>query len=107
MYFGKNPFIDRHISDSIIERVFCLKNIHPYDLRWHRDEEDRSIYVIDGVDWKLQLENELPIDLKMHKTYFISKMVFHRIIMGNTDLKILIGTKGLTLPTEWDIMVSQ
>ena len=77
-----NPYID---NDDI--RTFS-KSVDEMELIWHRDKEDRKITVLEGIDWKLQMDNELPVSLEVGKTYFIKKLFYHRVLKGTTDLKI-------------------
>ena len=55
---------------------------------WHMDREDRYVTVKSGSNWKLQMDNELPVLLEMKKVYFIPKFTYHRIIKGSTKLII-------------------
>lgn len=50
---------------------------------WHRDKEDREIEVIGQTDWKIQLDNELPVSLS-NNYIFIPKYKWHRLIKGTT-----------------------
>lgn len=59
-------------------------------LIWHRDVEDREILIKSGEDWKLQLDNQLPIKLIKGESYRIPKMVYHRVIKGQDDLLVEI-----------------
>ena len=52
-----NPYID---NDDI--RTFS-ESVDEMELIWHRDREDRKITIIEGRDWKLQMDNELPVSL--------------------------------------------
>lgn len=63
------------------------------DLVWHRDHDDRLIKVLEGNDWQLQYDNELPFVMEEGKTYLINKNVFHRILKGNSNLIIEITEK--------------
>ncbi len=60
------------------------------DLVWHRDKYYREITILEGNDWQLQLDNELPVTLEKGKIYQIPAMEFHRVIKGEGDLKIKI-----------------
>jgi hypothetical protein len=53
---------------------------------WHRDEEDRSIEVLEGNGWQIQFENTLPYLLKNGQTFDIEKYTYHRLIKGKDDL---------------------
>jgi quercetin dioxygenase-like cupin family protein len=83
-----NPYTDIK-TDNYIIREFN-ENVDPIELLWHRDLEDRMITVLEGDGWYFQRENELPIELKEGVSIFISNMEWHRIIKGNTTLKIKI-----------------
>jgi hypothetical protein len=83
------PYKDVLIEDVVI-REFD-ENIDPIELKWHRDSEDRLIEAVGDTDWKFQLENKLPIEMK--REIFIPKGVWHRIIKGTRSVKIKIIKK--------------
>lgn len=56
------------------------------ELVWHRDKEDRIIEATHPTDWKVQIDDELPVPLD--KEIFIPKEVFHRVIKGSGNLII-------------------
>ena len=56
------------------------------ELVWHRDENDRIVKVISGVNWKFQFDNELPMTMVVGKSFKIPKMTYHRIIKGEGRL---------------------
>jgi hypothetical protein len=58
---------------------------------WHRDLKNRSVKLIKGSGWKIQLENSLPSDFE---EITIPKLVWHRVIKGSEDLVVEIK--------EWD-----
>ena len=66
------------------------ENIHENELKWHRDEKDRRVKILECNGWMLQLDNELPVELKEGKEYFIPKEMFHRTIKGKGKLVIEI-----------------
>lgn len=78
-----------NIGKYKFRRVFT-ENVETDELIWHRDREDRKVYVESGNDWMLQIDNELPQVLQEGQTYFIPKMTYHRVIKGTGDLKIII-----------------
>jgi hypothetical protein len=78
-----------NIGKYKFRRVFT-ENVETDELIWHRDREDRKVYVESGNDWMLQIDNELPQVLQEGQTYFIPKMTYHRVIKGTGDLKIVI-----------------
>lgn len=81
----KLPFNEEKLSDNTFIRTF-YQDVDSGDLYWHRDFEDRIIEPLEENDWKFQLDNELPIDIKGE--IFIPKGIYHRIIKGSGNLKI-------------------
>ena len=61
---------DSDISQDTLVRKF-IDSIDPIELKWHRDDEDRTIVSINETDWMIQLENRLPQDL--NSPVFISR----------------------------------
>ena len=78
-----------YIDNSNI-RTFS-KDVNAMDLIWHMDDEDRNIEVLEGKGWKFQRDDELPLDLKEGSRIFIPRHQVHRVIKGETDLKIQIN----------------
>ena len=58
------------------------------DLKWHTDEFDREIYSLSETDWKIQLDNELPILL--NSKINIPANTWHRLIKGTGKLNLEI-----------------
>ena len=67
------------------------KDVDPMELVWHQDKEDREIEVLEGKGWKDQLDNKLPFELVKGDRIFITEGRIHRILKGETDLKIKIN----------------
>ena len=84
-----NPYTDIEVTDNYIIREFN-ENIDPIEMLWHRDLEDRTITVLEGNDWCFQKDNEIPVELREGVRILIPKLEWHRIIKGNTTLKIKI-----------------
>ena len=80
------PYTDTEDKEGKIRRLLAC--VEPEDLVWHRDEEDRTITVIEGQGWQLQYNGWIPILLEEGKQYHIPKQLYHRLIVGATDLKI-------------------
>ncbi len=74
---GNNQYIREFSSD-----------VDTHELEWHIDREDRTIEVIENVNWQVQLDNNLPQLLK--ETIFIPKETYHRVIKGEGNLKVRI-----------------
>jgi hypothetical protein len=87
----KLPFKETIQNDYRV-RTF-LENVEFSDLKWHTDEQDRIVIPLHETDWKIQLDNELPITMIKGKKYFIPEGIYHRVIKGNGDLKVKIFFK--------------
>lgn len=83
------PYKDTLIDNELV-REFD-ENIDPIELMWHRDQEDRIIESVEKTDWKFQLENNLPVEIK--ETIFIPRGVWHRVIKGTGSIKVKIIKK--------------
>jgi quercetin dioxygenase-like cupin family protein len=82
------PFSQENIDGKLL-RTFS-SNVDEEELKWHYDLCDREVLVLEGQDWELQIDNELPKKLKPSEKYFIPKGVYHRVIKGTGDLVVLI-----------------
>ena len=79
-----NPYKD--INNT---RTFS-KDVLTEELVWHRDKEDRTVTILEGVGWKFQKDNELPIHLNVGDEVAIKAFEYHLINKGKTDLKLEI-----------------
>ena len=78
------------LKGDILIREFS-KDVKSDELSWHRDREDREVYVKSGKGWQLQIENKVPFTLCEGETYYIPKNTYHRIIKGATRLVVEIN----------------
>ena len=78
-----NPYTNIYNSDGSFTRVFD-DNVDESELVWHRDTRDRIIEVVQNTGWKIQFDNELPVDINSVKE--IPRMVYHRLIKGEGNL---------------------
>ena len=62
------PYIIRTFSETVDEN----------DLIWHRDRTNRTLRILSGTDWKLQLDDKLPETLATGGEYFILKDTYHK-----------------------------
>jgi len=62
------------------------------ELKWHMDDEDRTVEATHETNWMLQLENKLPVSLD--KPIFIEKHQWHRLIKGKGHLTVKIIKHG-------------
>jgi quercetin dioxygenase-like cupin family protein len=83
------PYTNIEVTDRFTIREFN-EDVDPIELLWHRDIQDRTVTVLEGEGWYFQRDNELPIELKEEVCIFIPKYEWHRVIKGNTVLKVKI-----------------
>ena len=83
------PFEQKDVSNEIKIRTFS-SNTDIGEFTWHRDREDRLVEVLEGENWQVQLDNELPVELKKGSKIYIPEGVYHRVIKGSGDLKVKI-----------------
>ena len=81
------PFEEITGTDKRI-RIFKFDTVSE-ELKWHRDEDDRYVELIEESDWQFQFDDDLPI--KFPKRLIIPRMMWHRVIKGEGDLKIAIS----------------
>jgi len=82
------PFKQEIVGETKI-RTFN-DNVDDEELKWHRDRKDRIVEILKNNNWSLQMDNELPIKLIVGEKYFIPEGVYHRVIKGNSNLKVKI-----------------
>lgn len=80
------------ISNKSRIRVF-LESVNDDELKWHVDQEDRIVKILESNNWFLQMDNQLPKELISGQTYEIPKETYHRVIKGNGNLKVEITFK--------------
>ena len=79
------PFQETKLSDNEFIRVFS-QDTDSGEFMWHRDYENRIVESIGDTDWLIQIDNQLPKQIKGE--VFIPMGVYHRLIKGTEDLKI-------------------
>lgn len=85
------PYDDHYISENSWIRTFDPNVTDSEEYVWHRDKETRIVEILDGVGWEFQFDNELPFIINKGETIYIEKMVYHRIIPSNNQLRIKIN----------------
>jgi hypothetical protein len=78
---------DTEISNTEVIRTFT-EDIDPIELMWHRDLETRKVISVLPSDWKIQLDDSLPVSL--NETIIIPAGSWHRLIKGSGELIIKI-----------------
>ena len=66
-----------------------LQSTSSFEYVWHRDKEDRYVQSINYSDWKLQLDNTVPVEFGNSKL-FIPKETYHRLIKGTGDITLKV-----------------
>jgi len=87
--FIGNPFSDSFVSENKFVRTFD-EQVDNKELIWHKDKKDRTIYVLESNGWKIQYDNQLPIDLVNGQTYYVKKESYHRVHKGTGKLVVEI-----------------
>lgn len=90
----KFPFSEQKVGDRTFLREF-KHDVVSEELIWHMDREDRYVTVMSGQNWKLQMDNCLPVVMVEGKTYFIPKYTYHRVIKGVDNL--IVEIKKITI----------
>lgn len=84
------PYKDERLTDNSWIRTFDQTITNSEEYVWHRDEKDRVVTVLEGEGWQFQFDNEIPIRINSGDVIQVPKQVYHRIIVGNTPLKLKI-----------------
>lgn len=89
------PYTEKHFIQEGTDRPYIVRefdvNISDDELIWHRDKNFRSVTVLSGTGWKLQMDDKLPEELIVGKQYFIAGQTYHRLIKGKNNLVVRIG----------------
>lgn len=80
---------DRVLKEGVIVRKFDRAAVLN-ESTWHRDRRDRLVEVLDGAGWQIQVDNRVPMRMKVGEVYKIPAEMWHRIIPGNGNLTVLI-----------------
>jgi hypothetical protein len=81
---SKLPYCE--VKQSKCTLRWFVEDVGEEELIWHKDRKDRVVKVIGGKNWKLQFDNQLPVNLEKNKEYFVPKETYHRIIKGEYNL---------------------
>jgi|TARA_B100001093_G_C26549551_1_gene893883 quercetin dioxygenase-like cupin family protein len=82
------PYTESY-DNGLIIREF-KEDVDSEELVWHRDKRTREITILEGKGWQLQLDNQLPKELKQGHLYTIPEMEYHRLIKGTGKLVVKI-----------------
>lgn len=82
------PF-EQELINGKIKRTFS-PDVESEELKWHQDQKDRKVTIIEDGGWSFQMEDSLPIKLSNAKQLSIPKFVWHRVIKGEGKLVVEI-----------------
>ena len=60
------------------------------ELKWHQDLMDRRVTIIEAGGWSFQMDDGLPNKLSNAEQITIPKLVWHRVIKGDSPLIVEI-----------------
>jgi hypothetical protein len=67
--FYKDQVYTQHGTElKYVIRTF-LRDVEVEELVWHRDDSNRTVHILGGEGWKLQKDDELPVELEIGKDY--------------------------------------
>ena len=89
MVVNEKPYNQKNLNNGVFLSTVS-KDILSEELVWHRDHYDRIVEVLEGDNWEIQFENQLPQTLNVGEEYVIPAYTYHRIKRGTTDLKVKI-----------------
>lgn len=82
------PFTE-NLKEGFYIRTFSSDTLDT-ELKWHFDEEDRTVICEHETDWLFQIDNELPIPIKKNTPIYVPEGLYHRIIKGTGDLVVRV-----------------
>lgn len=80
---------DKVLKEGVFVRKFDTSAVTS-ESSWHRDEKTRSVEVLEGKDWQIQVDNRVPVSMNEGDVYRIPAKMWHRIIPGQGELTVLI-----------------
>jgi len=86
---SQSPYDHTLLTAHEFERTFST-HVQESELVWHRDHAIRQVRVMKGDKWQFQLDNQLPFELCVGDVFEIPAGVYHRLIKGDSDLKLWI-----------------
>jgi hypothetical protein len=86
----RKPYIDEKVNSNTWVRTFDPSVSESDEYIWHRDKKDRVVTVLEGQGWKFQFDEQIPQVINSNDKLQIPKLVYHRLILGNTKLKLKI-----------------
>lgn len=88
----KPPYEDAVSPTGIITRTFHY-SVDSSKLKWHQDEKNRNIFVVESGGWLFQSDGQIPFLLEDNSFIYIKEKTWHRVIKGHGTLIIKIYEK--------------
>lgn len=76
-------------SDGVAIRKFTHDTCSD-SLDWHLSKQRISLISLRDSDWKIQIDNKLPVKISKYETYEIDKGEYYRLISGDDELYLKI-----------------
>jgi hypothetical protein len=88
------PFREARLSDDRLLREFS-RDVPSDELIWHRDRETRTVRVLEGRGWALQLDGATPTPLRLGESHHIPAGTWHRLLRRPeaTTLRLVVELK--------------
>lgn len=86
----EKPYTDERLSDNSWIRIFESSVTESEEYVWHRDHKTRHVTVLEGEGWQFQFDDDIPKKINSTDKLVIPKGVYHRLLIGNTPLKLKI-----------------
>lgn len=71
-------------------KIRTFDDVDEFELKWHTDEFNRFLEVLNDNDWRFQFDNQLPFKLPKNLLFYIPNTQYHRLLKGTTKLIIKI-----------------
>lgn len=78
----------QHGTDEVYTIREFSEDVNEDELVWHRDKKTRKLSVLKANGWKLQMDDQLPEELKEGIEYLITRGTYHRVIKGYGKLVV-------------------
>lgn len=85
-----NDFPFEQVIEGIKKVRTFYQDVDDDELKWHQDEKDRWVTVLQSDNWEFQMDNGLPSKINDGDKIFIPKFAWHRVIKGSGNLVVSI-----------------
>jgi quercetin dioxygenase-like cupin family protein len=82
------PYSDQPGSEGFFREFSC--HVEESELVWHRDHRDRTITVVSGEGWAIQMDDCMPVVLTVGDVVQIPRATFHRVLKGRGNLQVSV-----------------